>query len=421
MLIKMKYGKGFLEGEIPEQNILGTIDVKSDLPKFENYEKKIQLSLRNPIGSKPLQSYLKNDSKICIVVNDSTRDTPTNRLLPHLIAEIKEKDVPKENITFLFATGTHRETTSEEAKILLGENIAEEYNYVSHDYINSECSDYGLTSFKTPILINSIYAKSDIKITVSSITFHYYAGYGGGRKSVLPGIASKEAIDHNHCMLTSNDARTGNLENNPVHLDMTEAAMKVKPNIILNVIQNLNKEIAGVYSGDVNSAFQEGVKKFSSAYKIQAPKKADIVIVSGGGWPGDMNLYQSHKAIHNAQPLVKKNGVIIAIMECSEGVGHPKFEEWMKKYPDYETIKKEMNTNFELGGHKAFYLQQGIKDFDIILVSKMDKQKLENVFQLKYANSIGEALEIAFQKIGRNGSIYLFPKAKNILPVCDTE
>jgi nickel-dependent lactate racemase len=416
MDIQLGYGRTTLEVDIPKENILGFVEVAKDLKPMENVDQTIFDRLQNPIDCPPLKTQLHSNDQVVIVVNDATRRTPTQKLLPAVLRSLKDANIPREQVKFIFATGTHRATTDEEAEMLLGTDVSKNYQYVSHDCEKSPLTNLGKTSRGTPVLINSIFMEADVKILISDITFHYYAGYGGGRKSVLPGIAGKDGINHNHCLLTHPKATSGNLLDNPIHLDMTEGVLKAQPTITINAVENTKKEIAEVFVGDVETAFQKGVDLFSKTYKVPFQQCADIVVVSAGGWPSDINLYQAHKSIHNAQLLVKEGGTVVATVECPEGVGHEKFTQWMKAYPTLEKASEQLKTKFELGGHKAYYLMKNLQRAKIVLVSKMSSKEVEQVFQLTPAKTLEEGLSIAFADQGKSASVYIFKNGTQVLP-----
>lgn len=233
---------------------------------------------------------------------------------------------------------------------------------------------------------------------------------------MLPAITGIETISHNHAMLTHPKATTGNLDGNPVHIDMTEAARLAKPDFIVNVVMNHRKEVVRAFAGDLEEAFMEGVRLVDQIYKVKVDKQADIVLASAGGFPSDIDLYQAYKAIDSALRVVKPGGVIILAAECRDGHGHKIFYEWMKKYQTIGEIEKQIKTNFKLGGHKAYYVLKAKQKADIVLVSKMNPKEVKNVFKLEPAKNLDEALEMAFTKKGRNAKILVMPEASKILP-----
>jgi len=230
-----------------------------------------------------------------------------------------------------------------------------------------------------------------------------------------------ETIQHNHAMLLHPKARTGNLEGNPIHEDMTEAARMAKVNFILNVVQNKKGEIVKAFAGDLEQAFYEGVKLVEEMYKIPIERKADIVLASPGGFPADITLFQAYKAVDNALEAVKRGGVIVLAAECPEGHGNEVFYEWMMKFKSLKEVEKRIKRNFVLGGHKAYYLMKALQKVKIILVSSMPDYYAQNVFRLDTARAINDAVEEALRIAGSRAKVWAMPLGNYTLPVVKAE
>ena len=222
-------------------------------------------------------------------------------------------------------------------------------------------------------------------------------------------------------MLLHSKARTGNLDGNPVHEDMTEAARLAKVDFILNVVQNKKGEIVKAFAGDLEQAFYEGVKLVEAMYKIPIERRADIVLVSPGGAPADITLFQAYKAVDNALDVVKRGGVIILVAECPEGHGNQVFYEWMVKFKRLKDVERQIRRNFVLGGHKAYYLMKALEKARIILVSSMPDYYATNVFRLDTARAVNEAVEEAFRAVGRKAKVWALPLGNFTLPVVKAE
>jgi nickel-dependent lactate racemase len=275
----------------------------------------------------------------------------------------------------------------------------------------------GTTSkYGTKVYLNRVFAEADLKILTGDVCFHYYAGYGGGRKSVLPGVAGEETIKANHAMLLHPNAKTGVLEGNPVHEDMAEAARMAKVDFILNVVINSKGEVVRAFAGDLEQAFHEGVKLVDEMYRIPVDRRADIVVVSPGGYPADVNLFQAYKGVDSALELVKRGGVIILVAECPEGHGNQVFYDWMVRFKDLRAVEREIRRNFVLGGHKAYYLMKALQKVQIILVSAMPDYYATNIFRLKTARTVNEALNEAFKIVGENAKVWVMPYGNFSLP-----
>ncbi|RLI22007.1 nickel-dependent lactate racemase [Candidatus Bathyarchaeota archaeon] len=416
----LPYGKTEVCARIPAQNFLGTVEPK-EKPGASDPIVEIKSALQRPIGTKRLSEIAKAGDKVAIVVDDFTRRAPSHLMVPPILEELNRAGVKDDDITIIFASGTHRAVTDQEAKMLLGEEVAKRIRYVSHNCDAEDLVYVGKTrTYGTDVYINRIYAEADVKILTGDVSLHYYAGYGGGRKSVVPGVSGRKTIQQNHAMLLHPRARTGILEGNPVHEDMMEAAELAKIDFILNVVTNSKGEIVRAFAGDWKKAFYEGVKLVDEMYKVPVERKADIVLVSCGGHPFDINLYQAYKAVDGALEIVKRGGVIVWVAECSEGYGNQVFFDWMRKYKTLKDIERAIKRKFELGGHKAYYLLRTLERVKIILVSVMPDYYAVDVFKLKTARSVNEALDEAFRIAGKNAKVWAIPYGNITQPILKT-
>jgi nickel-dependent lactate racemase len=412
----LPYGKSDVCVRVPARNLLGTIEPKT-VSGAPDAKAEIERALKEPIGSKRLSEIAKPEHKVAIVVDDATRDTPSDVMLLPVLAELNAAGVKDENVTVVFGCGTHRAVTPEEAIRLLGEEALKRVKTVSHNCKAEDLVYVGKTNTHgTKVLLNRAFAEADVKVLLGDVGFHYYAGYGGGRKSVMPAISCEETIKHNHALLLHTNARTGVLAGNPVHEDMTEGARLAKVDFILNVVVNRKDEIVKAFAGDLEQAFNEAVKLVDERYRVTVDRRADIVVVSPGGYPADMNLYQAYKALDNALEVVKRNGVIILVAECSEGHGNRVFYDWMMRLGELNKVEREIKRNFVLGGHKAFYLLKALKNHQIILVSSLPDYYANGVFKLKTARAVNDALREALKSAGSQARVWAMPQGNYTLP-----
>lgn len=412
----LPYGKSEICVRIPTRNFLGSIE-PVEKPGVSDTRAEIEKALREPIGSKTLSDIVNPEHKVAIVVDDATRPAPSNLMVPPLLDELNMAGVKEENVTIIFGCGTHRAVTHEEAVRLLGEDVLNRVKVISHDYKAEDLVYLGKTGkHGTKVYLNRIFAEADTKILTGDVCFHYYAGYGGGRKSVLPAVSGEEAIKHNHAMLLHPQAKTGVLEGNPIHEDMVEAAKLAKVDFIVNVVINSEGEIVKAFAGDLEQAFYEGVKLVDEMYRVQVDRKADIVVVSPGGHPADVNLFQAYKGVNNALEVVKRGGVIILVAECPEGHGNQVFYDWMVRFKDLRAVEREIKRRFVLGGHKAYYLMKALRKVQIILVSSMPDYYASNVFKLKTARAVNDALNEAFNIAGKKAKVWAMPYGNFTLP-----
>lgn len=378
-------------------------------------------ALREPIGSKRLCEIAKPESRVAIVVDDATRSSPSQVMVLPLLDELAAAGVKNENVTIVFGCGAHVAVKREEAASLLGEDVFARVKSVSHDCKSQDLVCVGTTQkHGTKVFLNRVFAEADVKILTGDVCFHYFAGYGGGRKSVLPGVSGEETIRHNHAMALEANAKTGVLEGNPVNEDMVEAARMARVDFAVNVATNSKNEVVKAFAGDLEQVFSEGVKLVDEMYRVTVDRKADVVVVSSGGNPADVNLYQAFKGVDNALGVVKRGGVIILVAECPQGHGNQAFYDWMVKFGDLKAVEREIRRNFVLGGHKAYYLQKVLQNHKLILVSSMPDYYASNTFKLKTARAMNDALNEALNIAGRNAKVWVMPFGNYTLPEAKT-
>ena len=415
----LPYGKTEVCARIPTRNFLGAIEPKERLGVADS-RSEIERALSQPIGTKRLSEIAKEGDKVAIVVDDATRATPSYLMVSPLLDELNRAGVKDEGVTIIFGCGSHRAVKPDEMEKLVGEEALKRVKTISHDYKSGDQVFLGKTSFGTKVYVNKVFAEADVKVLTGDVGLHYYAGYGGGRKSVLPAVSSAETIQHNHAMLLHPKAATGVLEGNPVHEDMVEAAKLAKVDFILNIVTKSKQELVRAFAGDLEQAFHEGAKLVDEMYKVTIDRRADIVVVSSGGHPLDIDLFQAYKGIDNALEAVKRGGVIVLVAECPEGHGNEVFYEWMTSFNDLKRMEKEIKKRFILGGHKAYYLMKALQRVKIILVSVMPDYYAVNSFKLRTAKALNDALRDAFDLAGKNAKVWAMPFGNITLPIVKT-
>jgi nickel-dependent lactate racemase len=413
----LPYGKTDVCVRVPARNLLGTIEPKEQQgvadPKAE-----VERALKEPIGSKRLSEIVKPESKVAIVVDDATRKAPSEAMLLPVLSELNAAGVKDENVTVIFGCGTHRAVKPEEAGALLGTEALKRVKTISHCGSATDLVYVGTTkTHGNKVHVNRVFAEADVKVLLGDVGFHYYAGYGGGRKSVLPAVCGDETIKQNHALLLNANARSGNLQDNPVHVDMSEAARLAKVDFIVNVVENKKGEIVKAFAGDLEAAFLGAVKLVDEMYRVIIDRRADVIVVSAGGHPADMNLYQAYKGLDNALDAVKRGGVIILVAECPEGHGNQVFYDWMTRLGDLKNVEREIKRNFVFGGHKAYYLLKALQNHQIILVSSMPDYYATSIFKLKTARAVNDALAEAWKIAGSASRVWAMPLGSYTLPV----
>lgn len=412
MLVEVGFGKGTEKVEIPDQNILQVLTPNA-VPVELMGEAEVKRALAAPIGSAPLRDLVKKDAKIVVITSDITRPVPTWEIMPALLDELYAGGAKPEDITLVFALGSHRKHTEEEKLHLAGERAYHEIRCIDGD--NSECVHLGVTSRGTPVDIVKTVAEADMRICLGNVEYHYFAGYSGGYKAIMPGVSTFKAIQANHSIMVDERAHAGNLEGNPLRQDIEEAGAMCGVDFIVNVVLDEHKKIVHAAAGDVTEAHREACAYLDRMYKISIPKRADIVIVSQGGAPKDLNLYQTQKALDNSKHAIRDGGVVILVGSCKEGLGQKTFESWMLEAEKPQDIVDHLKRDFRLGGHKAAAIAQVMGHADIYLVSEMEPEFVKSIFFTPFA-SLEEAYRAASEKMGADASVIVMPYGGSTLP-----
>ena len=420
MKLIFKIGERAQDVEIKDENLIAVLTPNDDaLPKVINKDTEfaeVKNALEEPIGSARLKDIVKPGEKIAIITSDLTRPMPTWKVMPQLLDELYAGGVKSEDITLVFALGSHRKQTDEERKHLAGDRAWAEIKCVDSDPGN--CVHVGETSGGTPIDIDKVVIDADKRICIGNIEYHYFAGYSGGAKAIMPGVSTREAIQANHSRMIQPEAHAGKLDGNPIREDIEEACAKVGVDFILNVVLTPQKEIIKAVAGDIIKAHRAGCAFLDTLYRKKIPARADIVLVSQGGSPKDLNLYQTQKALDNAKHAVKDGGIIILIGSCKEGLGEKTFEEWLTSAPTSHSLIERIHKEFKLGGHKAAAIAMVLEKAEIYLVSDMEPEFVKSLFMTPF-NSVQEAYDAAVNKLGSEAKIIAMPYGGSTLPFCE--
>ena len=423
MNINLDYGNIKLEVDINDKNLLYIIENKL-AEKLPDSKEKLIESFKRPIGTLPLKEKIKSKSKVCIVISDITRAVPTKLILEVLLPELLSYGINKDSITILIATGLHRSNEGEELVRLVGREISENYNIVNHNAKDKEsCRQIGKTKRGTPIILNKVFLDSDFKILTGLIEPHFMAGFSGGRKAICPGISYIDMFKHFHGpkILESPNASNAILLDNPFHEESTEIAKKAGADFIVNVTVNKNKEITGVFSGGLENAFLAGAKFCLKTNSFNISKKADIVITSGGGFPLDIDLYQTVKGMVGALPAVKKGGMIIIASHCREGVGSREFLELLTGEKDLDEFARKIceSNYFKIDQWELEELAKARRKAEIYLYSEFISRDKYNIpdSTLKIVESFKEAIDIGIAKYGRDAKITVIPQGPYVIPL----
>lgn len=412
MKLEFGFGAGVQTVELPERNLLGILTANA-VEHGCTGQAEVARALAEPIGAPPPEAVVRPGEKIAIVTSDITRPCPTWLILPPLLDRLYGAGVRKEDITLVFALGSHRHHTPEEMRRLAGSRAYEEITCVDSD--PTDCIHMGFTHRGTPVDITRVVAEADRRICLGNIEYHYFAGYSGGAKAIMPGVSTRSAIQANHTMMVRPEAHAGKLEGNPIREDIEEAAAICGVDYIVNVVLDEHKNIIFAVAGDVTRAHRAGCRFLDKLYRKEIEKKADIVLVSQGGAPKDLNLYQTQKALDNAKHAVRPGGIIILIGSCKEGLGERTFRDWIYAAACPKDLTDRVRRDFQLGGHKAAAIAMVLENAEVYLVSEMPEELTRKCFLTPFSTAQA-ALDAAFQKLGPDASVLAMPYGGSTLP-----
>ncbi|MBQ3276341.1 MAG: nickel-dependent lactate racemase [Oscillospiraceae bacterium] len=416
MKIALGFGTQTQEIQVPEKNLLAVLEANKVAFALTG-EAEVRRALEAPIGSPRLGEIVRPGETVAIVTSDITRPCPTGKILPPLLEELFAAGIRPEDVTVTFALGSHRGHTEEERKKLMGPA----WGVVAcRDSDPDGCVHLGDTRRGTPVDIDAAVAKADRRILLANIEYHYFAGYSGGAKSLMPGVSTRAAIQANHSRMVEDAACAGRLEGNPVRQDIEEAAALCGADFIVNVVLDAHKEIVRAVAGDMTAAHREGCRFLDTMYRTSIPRRADIVVVSQGGAPKDLNLYQAQKALDNAKHAVRPGGIIVLVGSCREGLGEKTFQEWMLWAKEPDDLIRRVREDFKLGGHKAAAIAMVLKNAEIDLVSDLDPDLVKRIFLHPWPTAQA-ALDHAFETLGADASVIVMPYGGSTLPCAENE
>ncbi len=417
MKISLPYGSSDVQIELPNNaykiNVLNPRPSPVTGPGPEN---KVQLALSSPLGIINPFSSVTRKTRVAITINDKTRPVPNAVLLKPLLSKLNQIGVPDTNITLFIASGTHVPMEPEEFDLLLPYEVHCRFKILPHDCddLNNLC-EIGKTSRGTPVSVNREFYNHDLKIVVGDIELHHFAGYSGGVKSGAIGMCSRSTINTNHRWLTDKDSRMGEFVHNPLRQDIEEIGKMIDIHLALNAVLNEEKEILEVFFGDPVQVMQEGIKVVNEISRVEIDGKYDVVIASAGGYPKDINLYQSQKAMTHASFFCKQDGTILLFAECREGVGSDGYLEFMKDVTTIdEVFEKFSQQGFSVGPHKALQIARILENHHIYLCSSLSEDQVSKLLLVPFDQGIFRSLLQVM--ISNQCSIAVLPHATACIP-----
>lgn len=413
------YGRGRKTFELDDELILKEVRTET-FPVMENVAEGVLEAIRHPIGLPSIEEIVKPGDTIAFICNDPTRVANSFDFMPVLVDEMNRLGVPDENMKIVFALGTHREMSHEEMVEQVGENVASRLRMFNSVATKSEDFEYfGDTSRGTPVWIHKELCNVDHVILTGTIVHHYFSGYGGGRKAVLPGCAAMETVRVNHSFMLDEKAGLGITTGNPCYEDQMEGVSlfaKGRSLFLFNAILNAKHEFLRMFAGDYVAAHNEACRFVDQVYGCEIPHEADLVVASCGGYPKDINVYQMQKTMDNAACAVRKGGVVILLADCEEGSGSAVLEETFRRLKTPEAIKKELEENFRIGANKAFAITRPLSKARFILVSRLDRNLARDMLFTAAVDTPEEAFALAKTYVGEHPSVILMPEGSLTVP-----
>ena len=408
--IELKYGLRSFRSKLPE-NIEPLVLHPEIEPPQITHDEMIRYALNHPIGAPPLRQLAKGRRSAVILVSGKTRVTGSQFFLPFIVAELETGGVSVDQVSIVFATGTHEAMTRQDIMQVIGAGLAGKVRAYGHDCRNEDgLVDIGTTSYGNRILANKSVMEADLKILTGRITHHYFAGFTGGSKSILPGICGFESIVSNHRMVMSTadnfDPKTlhGQLDDNPVHQDMVEAAALSKPDFLFNTVLDHHHRIQYCVAGHHIKAHREGCRLAEKVHKRRVERPASLVVASCGGHPYDVNLMQTIKTIFNCEKAVAPGGTLMLIAECAKGI-HSGFFRWFA-HPTFSDLAKTIVENYDLTGHNTYLVRRFLQQHRIMMVTSLpdDEVKKMGITPVQNINDV-----IKTNKIQADRPVYIVP------------
>ena len=421
-VVKFPYGHDEIEYDFPADRLKAVL--VSNMHHYKagkSQEELVKDALENPIGTPKLSVMAEGKDKVVLIASDHTRPVPSKIIVPQMLAEIR-KGNPQADVTILISTGCHRGTTKAEIEAKFGSEIVAKEKIVVHDCDNSEMVYMGKLPSGGNIFLNKIAIDADLLVSEGFIEPHFFAGFSGGRKSVLPGVANRETVIYNHNaeFINNQYARTGIIDNNPIHNDMRYACRLAKLAFICNVVINSKKEVIYAVTGDCDLAHVKGCSFLVDNCQVES-NLADIVISTNGGYPLDQNIYQAVKGMTAAEATVRKNGVIIMMAKSNDGHGG---EEFYKTFAEEKNLDRMLDNFLKTPKEKTRVDQWQSQIFarilqraKVIYVSDAPNQMVEDLHMIP-ARSIEEALEKAEQILDNHqASITVIPDGVSVMVI----
>ena len=418
------YGDGIVTIPLDERQVIGELS-GNEIPALCDLRSAVIKSVEEPVGCPPLKECIRAGQKAVLVISDMSRFWMRQDLvIPHLIEYLlSDCGLFPEDITILVANGTHPGGSGEELSRLVTRQVFEQIRVINHDCGGEDLVTLGTTSFGTEVAVNGIAVRADLCICLGAATYHVMAGFGGGRKSILPGISGEKTIRQNHALAldpvrlrTNPLVGNGRTEENPLHLDMMEAADMMHNLFMVNLVLNAKGEHCAVYAGHYRKSWETACREVKRVYEVPVGELADVIVAGCGGYPRDMSLYQGTKAIDNVESGLKKGGTLILVIEARDGGGPAEYFGWNRNLLD-GTLEKRLREDFTVAGYIFFLNCEQAGRYRVILLSGIDPKDTAPMGIESYAD-----IRTLMKHVQLDGKrILVIPNAGSVVPVVEGE
>ena len=420
--ISLKYGKNIIDCQLPEATIL-----QASVTTATDPHAMMAQALDSPYGGHHLEERVTPGDSVAIITSDITRYTASELYLPLLIERLNRAGIPDKDIEIIFALGIHRKQTEAEHKKIIGPLFGR-IRVSDHECDNpDQLTALGSTAGGLPVEINRRVVEADRVIVTGTVGLHYFAGFGGGRKSLVPGVASRKTCMATHFSIFNPPeiggrhpkATTGNLDENPIHTAILEAARMVKPDFLFNTVLSPDKQIVGAFAGELEAAHLAACELARTIYTVPLAAPAELAVISCGGHPKDINFIQAHKALDYGVNALVEGGTAILLAACPDGFGNPTFFDWFR-YNDLDTFEAALRANYEINGQTAFTTFDKASRFRVILLSDLSAEQTRKMGMEK-AETLDAALKMAYEQLPATARAVVIPDGGTILPIIEPD
>lgn len=421
MRVRLDYGRSGLEVRIPDGHLEAVLALQPCRP-HPSPERAVQDALRAPIGCPPLAALARGRRSACVVISDITRPVPNRLLLPPILGVLETSGIPREAITILIATGTHRPATPTEIEEMVGPEIARDYRILNHDARDSATHRFlGESPRGVPIWVDRRFVDADLKISVALIEPHFMAGFSGGRKSICPGVCGMETVRvwHGPRFIGDDRAEAGCVDGNPVHEEALFIARKAGLEFICDVTMDEHRNVLGVFAGEPDAAWRRGVEAARRTAEAPVSRPVEIVVTTCAGYPLDLTFYQAVKGMVGVLPILRDGGTIVLAAECAEGLGGREFAETLLALDDLEEfVRRTYEPGFFVPDQWEIHeLWKAVRRAEVLMFSEGIPADVLGRCFVTPVGSVEEGIERALARHGPLARIAVIPKGPYVLPV----